>query len=228
MASLVELGGLPAQDRVSCFVLGLGDLARQLPPEEARARLEGLVIPAYLDTADRAKLQRGKLQALALAVLLAGVCGITSQTQLQVSEMGKPEPADGSFHLGLSKADELAVLAVSPTEVGIDVEDLPKRIDRIQVLTLRRGGQAIGDDLLEHPERLTPREFSRLWTQVEAVLKAEGTGFYADPRKHPDWFAAWPCVWHELEACTICCATRQRLPLDVVPLRAEELLAHIR
>ena len=91
------------------------------------------------------------------------------------NEKGKPTVQDAPF-FNLSHSGNFVMLAVSDTPVGCDIEQLHKAILTHHVF---------------HPNELTKlssvpegetrnREFLRLWTAKEALLKAIGTGIDAN------------------------------------------------
>lgn len=212
---------------VTCYVLDLDALAARVDVERARELLDGRIMDKYLDRAERVRLTDGKLRSLGVGLLLAGVLGIADKRELVEGEFGKPEPASGAYHLSISDAGTRAVVAVAQVPFGVDVEVEPEVVRTMQVRTLRRVGCDVPADVMDHPELMSPNEFCRRWTQVEAVLKAEGTGFAADPREHADWFEAWPCVWEDLPGHVLCAASHEQLPVRVEAVDPAALLSAI-
>ena len=102
------------------------------------------------------------------------------------SEHGKPsatvggEPAPVSFNVSHSGGHGLIAFAPEG-RLGIDVEELtPRRnLDLLMdgVLSETEKGEIAA---MEGDERLRLRQFLRLWTMKEAVLKAHGTGLLLD------------------------------------------------
>lgn len=220
------------ESSVICHVLDLGALAALVDPAEAPGRLDGQVPGVYLDRIDRVRNASVRLQTLGEALVVAGIAGLTSDDALSIGEWGKPEPASGAFHMNLSNSDRLVVLGISPVVVGLDIQPLPDAIDRNSVRTLRRGGYPLPPELDDHPELLTPAGFSHRWTQVEAILKAEGTGFALDLRKHQELFDRWQCRWaHEddplLPGHALCVATRDGLEPRTVAADPASLLERV-
>lgn len=95
---------------------------------------------------------------------------------------GRPAVAypDPPLHFSLAHSHGMAVVAVSRTVVGADVERLP-RAETVEVCTpaLHPGEQAELAPLGDGQERRAV--FGRLWTRKEAYLKALGTGLSRDP-----------------------------------------------
>ena len=111
---------------------------------------------------------------------------VTGQVQEGLSftnnEHGKPElDLPGSLHFSMSTSEDQLVIATSETgPIGVDVECM-KPIDVSLMLPMVRHET---DDVildLDKTERL--KAFFRLWTGKEAILKALGTGFQANPRE---------------------------------------------
>ncbi|MDO4539092.1 MAG: hypothetical protein Q4B54_13090 [Coriobacteriales bacterium] len=213
--------------QVSCYVLDLNELQSHINIDNARELLAGRIMDKYLDRAERVRPLRGKLSAIGVGLLLSGILGIRRQKQLEIGEHGKPEPASGAYHMSISDAGMRSVVAVAPVTFGVDVEVEPQKMDRMEIRTLQRVGCKIPQEMVDHPEQMSANEFCRRWTKVEAVLKAEGSGFTADPRDHQDWFDKWPCVWADLPEHVVCAATRDQLPLELIPVDAGELLARV-
>lgn len=217
---------------VVCHVLDLEALADLVDAAQAPMRLAGRVPAAYLDRIDRVNNPTVKLQALGEALLVAGIAGLTTNDDLAIGEWGKPEPASGAFHMNLSYSAARAVLGLSPVVVGVDIQPAPAEVDRNTVRTLRRGGYPVPPEMDDHPERLSPAEFAHCWTQVEAILKAEGTGFCEDLRKHQDWFDRWQCRWASeddplLPSHALCVATREGLEPRTVAAEPADLLQRV-
>ncbi|MCH0564267.1 4'-phosphopantetheinyl transferase superfamily protein [Streptomyces sp. MUM 136J] len=108
---------------------------------------------------------------------------------------GRPAVAhpDPPLHFSLAHSHGVAVVAVSRTVIGVDVERLP-RDETVEVCApaLHPGEQAELTGLETEERRAA---FGRIWTRKEAYLKALGTGLSrdpahdylgADPRRRPD------------------------------------------
>ncbi|MFF3984053.1 4'-phosphopantetheinyl transferase family protein [Streptomyces sp. NPDC001797] len=127
---------------------------------------------------------------VALRRLLGGYLGLPPQDVPFVREPcpgcaephGRPAVAhpDPPLHFSLAHSHGMAVVAVSRTVVGADVERLP-RAETVEVCTpaLHPGEQAELAALGDAGERRAA--FGRLWTRKEAYLKALGTGLSRDP-----------------------------------------------
>ena len=96
------------------------------------------------------------------------------------NSFGKPILADNSARsvsFSVSHTDVLSVVAISDgRRIGIDVERLRPIADRGRIAT-RVFGASIARALTDLNEDAQDRAFLRMWTAVEAFLKAKGTGF---------------------------------------------------
>jgi len=91
-------------------------------------------------------------------------------------EHGKPElPGGPKFSLS-HHSGKYAVLAVSDTEVGVDIEPVTDQKPIIPRRFLRP------DELEWLGEEPSPERFAHLWTRLEAALKADGRGFDLENR----------------------------------------------
>ena len=102
--------------------------------------------------------------------LLRRALGVSPE-ELRRGEHGKPE-LPGGVKISLSHhSGRYAVLAVSDTEVGVDMEPVT---DRKPIIPRRF---LLPDELEWLGEAPSPERFARLWTRLEAALKADGRGF---------------------------------------------------
>ena len=86
------------------------------------------------------------------------------------NEHGKPYIEGGPF-FSISHCKEAIAVALDDQPIGIDVESIRRFDPELVTRTMNDSEQAL-IAASDHPERA----FTRLWTQKEAVLKAEGTG----------------------------------------------------
>lgn len=78
----------------------------------------------------------------------------------------------------LARSADLAVVAVAPFEVGVDIEHLDQAVDGAAALACA-GGEAA--DLHRLPAGKRTEAFLRLWTAKEAYLKGTGAGLAVAP-----------------------------------------------
>ena len=99
--------------------------------------------------------------------------GIPIQCQHIVSDNGKPYLKNFSnVHFNISHSGEYAVCAVSDVPIGVDIQKIYKRY------TPKLSARVCSDEeitKIEH-SRQSAVEFTRLWTQKEAVVKMYGSG----------------------------------------------------
>ena len=107
-----------------------------------------------------------------------------SELAIEPGEFGKPfalvrsGPAEISFNVSHSGRHGLIAVA-REGRLGVDVEELvkPRGLDILIGATLTPGEQA---DLLTMKQTERTRDFFRLWTIKEALVKARGTGLSVD------------------------------------------------
>lgn len=154
-----------------------------------------------------------------VATLVRAVLGVDTE-DLTHDGFGKPHLPDRSQAIGLSWAPGLAVLAVGDDErsLGVDVEPIraePTTLDRLaleRAMGQERASQWL--DASDHPE--SGYAFTEAWTRLEAVLKADGRGFLAEPREHPEVLERWQTIHIPLEGHLLCIAARTITEVTVV------------
>lgn len=139
------------------------------------------LIPAYY--ADKFKRISGenRYQELLAGYMLYRYLGITSDEQLVRSEHGKPDIAPGyrcdiKAHFNLAHSGSYVVLAISDCPVGVDIE----RKDRLNWKVARRilrADQLAKLESYKDDAKMLQCEFTKYWTQYEAIMKLIGTGF---------------------------------------------------
>ena len=127
-------------------------------------------------------------EAVGVGLLLRDALGVFDDTQLACSAFGKIELADGEApSISISHGGGVAILAVSDVvrsvggPIGADIES----VDDLASLAVERMASprewAWIDTAVDQQERRF--RMCQVWTRIEAILKAEGTGFSTDPRK---------------------------------------------
>lgn len=146
----------------------VGDDALALLSEDEKARQRSFVSP---------ELRRRFLAARAgLRTLLGRHLDRDPRSlAFAANEFGKPRLAGDQVHFNLSHCEERAVLAISDTEIGIDLErDRPiEHVDLAKRYFHRNEVAAITASREEAEQR---RAFFLVWTLKEAIVKALGTG----------------------------------------------------
>jgi 4'-phosphopantetheinyl transferase len=105
-----------------------------------------------------------------LRILLGAHTGLLpEEIELETTEHGKPELSGTRLCFNLTHSGDLALVALSELEVGIDVER-PGRNTAAVERTLSPAERASGDDWL------------RIWCRKEALAKAMGGGLQWSPQ----------------------------------------------
>jgi 4'-phosphopantetheinyl transferase len=98
--------------------------------------------------------------------------------RFQLGPHGKPALPGGELSFNVSHSEGVALYALAPTAVGVDVEVLAPRPPSRDELALAE--RALGPDVARRLRALTPsarhREFLRQWVRHEATLKCLGVG----------------------------------------------------
>ena len=175
------------------------DLAPMAPHYAARALNDDLPIST-------------RREAAGVGALLRDVLGANEDAQLVRSSFGKPELADANApSISISHAAGTVVLAVSEAArlsggpIGVDIESMdevsPLAVSRMATTEERAWVDSAGNQ----QERC--RRMCQVWTRIEAVLKAQGSGFSVDPGKDrlPD---GWNVSFTEFDGSLISCAAR--------------------
>ena len=158
-------------------------------------RLLGRIAPCYALKYRRMKCESAKKQELGAGFLLAKHLDVLSDEALFFNESGKPflkrsETAPSPPEFSLSHAGDYVVLAVSKEPVGVDIE----RADRVKLSVLKCVLPAKMYERLEAQDTAEEEKTfhrGKAWTSVEAVLKAEGCGLFAELRKDPGFMECW-------------------------------------
>lgn len=103
---------------------------------------------------------------------------------IDVAPGGKPvlgvNPSAAPVHFNVSHCAELALIAISSSEIGIDVERVTPSADMDRVAAhFFTGGEVAAFQQLETKDKAD--FFFRTWVRKEAYLKATGRGFAIDP-----------------------------------------------
>jgi 4'-phosphopantetheinyl transferase len=173
--------GRPAADEVHVWVADPGR-----PPADP-AELAAALTPDERDRASRYRGARVREQFVVCRGLLRRVLGGYLGTDpravpITYEGAGKPVLAGPVVHFNLSHTDGLAVIAVGPRRVGVDVER-DRLVPDTAGLVDRFFSPAERSAFRELPLDRRAAGFLRGWTCKEAVIKAVGVGVAA-----LDWF----------------------------------------
>ena len=173
-----------------------------------------VIAPHYLEKYQKAKAASVKSDELGAGLLLSKILGVTRDEELKFGEYKKPMMKDDSKCFSLSHSVDYVVLAVSDFPVGIDIE----RTDRLSLSVLKRVLPSSCYEKLPQNEEdtNTKLEWTKSWTTVEAILKADGSGFMVDPRDNEDFMEGWyhESILHD-KCYMISCASKEPFILHV-------------
>lgn len=183
----------------------------------------GIICPRYQEKASTKAPEATRLGEFTAGLLLASVLGVRRDEQIAIGPEGKPELAAGSSHIGLSHDDGMAVLAVAPGTIGVDVEEVPAQYGRLERDALRG---VLSDEQICRVEASpdVPLAFALAWTRVEATLKADGRGFAFDVRggRLPE---GWETAHVLVDGHVVTCAAREEPAICVQRLGMREAMA---
>ena len=118
--------------------------------------------------------------------LAARVGGSPADVEVVLGASGRPRfrhplmPED--LDVNVAHTGRVLVVALAHGVVGVDVEELPPPQEDLLALAEVVATPGELDELRALDEAIRPAAFQRWWVRKEAVLKAQGTGFLADPR----------------------------------------------
>jgi len=123
---------------------------------------------------DSFRRDRNRRLCLGAGILLAKILPAAgaNEDDLAAGEYGKPYLPDGSIFFNLSHAGSLAACAVSPKEVGLDIEKHRKFNEPLIRHILRAEEKPLLSAGSEDPDVL----LTRFWTVKESVMKYYGRG----------------------------------------------------
>ena len=154
----------PIPGVVDVWVVRLGD---DHGPADPADPADAARASRFLNPVDRRRFERAhqSLRSIACAYSAAALASVPNQ---------RPALADAAIELSLAHVDDLALVAVAATSVGVDVETLDIPHDDLEDMAAFT---------LSTPEQhawyaATDRRlaFQRSWVRKEAVLKASGVG----------------------------------------------------
>jgi 4'-phosphopantetheinyl transferase len=156
--------------------------------EAERVALAELLAPEERARAARLRLERARRRFVAshaaLRQILAAYLGVAPQAvAIEVDRQGKPRLSRSRHPRGprfnLSHSGEVALVAVSLHEVGVDVEATERARDA-DALVRRYFAPAENEAYFALPQAARPAAFLAAWTAKEAYLKGCGDGLARD------------------------------------------------
>ena len=156
---------------------------------------------------DRYKWHTDKVKCLVSGLLLRYVLGDKAKS-VKYLERGKPYLPDENIYFNLAHSGEMVIIAVDEKELGVDIEKIRPVSKRVATRCYTKEEQ---DWLFDKSDI---REFYKLWTAKESVLKAIGSGFSISPLSFSvlprenglrkilgeDWYLTW-YKFDEYECC---------------------------
>ena len=214
--ALVASNGL----KVDLYVLHTEGLERLWQRRPAQLLPTACAKAEHLFSLQTPRASAAGLGVFGSALLLSAVLGISDAEQLRYGAYGKPYLAGGGPHFNLSDADNLVVLGVCEEELGVDVTPVMKNISDRALLALGRAlgiPHKKGDEPSAQLRKLAsdPVNFARQWARIEAVLKAQGTGFGVDSSIYLPWMNEWQLAYLNYSASVICVATAKYAQLHL-------------
>ena len=166
----------------------------------------GQILPYYAEKYTRYKREEDARQELVCGILLRKYLGVWKTGQVGYGKDGKPFLLERQWKYNLSHSGVWVALGISDAEIGVDIE----RIRRYHSATARKLFTEEEQVMLEQVESEEARNalFTRLWTEWEAVLKLEGTGFAGGWRENGVDKARYAIWTKEMDGYFLSVATR--------------------
>jgi 4'-phosphopantetheinyl transferase len=171
------------------------------------------ITPARRYSALRFQSKQEQLNHIAAGYLLYKVLNINGEDQVERTAFGKPYLKSGNPFFSLSHSGNYAVLAVSDSDIGVDIEYI-REFYNIDYSARKSFTQ---DELLWVQEENEQCErFFIVWTRKEAILKVDGRGFDLDPKsissKNPRGFFVEHFIF---DRHVVACAMRKPFIIDI-------------
>ena len=166
----------------------------------------GEILPYYAEKYTRYKREEDARQELVCGILLRKYLGVWKTGQVGYGKDGKPFLLERQWKYNLTHSGVWVALGISDAEIGVDIE----RIRRYHSATARKLSAAEEQVMLEQVESEEARNalFTRLWTEWEAVLKLEGSGFAGGWRENGVDKARYAIWTKEMDGYFLSVATR--------------------
>ena len=167
----------------------------------------GEILPYYAEKYTRYKREEDARQELVCGILLRKYLGVWKTGQVGYGKDGKPFLLERQWKYNLSHSGVWVALGISDVEIGVDIE----RIRRYHSVTARKLFTEEEQVMLEQVESEEARNalFTRLWTEWEAVLKLEGSGFAGGWRENGVDKARYAIWTKEMDGYFLSVATRE-------------------
>lgn len=174
----------------------------------------GEILPYYAEKYTRYKREEDARQELVCGILLRKYLGVWKTGQVGYGKDGKPFLLERQWKYNLSHSGVWVALGISDAEIGVDIE----RIRRYHSATARKLFTEEEQVMLEQVESEEARNalFTRLWTEWEAVLKLEGSGFAGGWRENGVDKARYEIWTKEMDGYFLSVATRDAAEICLV------------
>lgn len=174
----------------------------------------GGILPYYAEKYTRYKREEDARQELVCGILLRKYLGVWKTGQVGYGKDGKPFLLERQWKYNLSHSGVWVALGISDAEIGVDIE----RIRRYHSATARKLFTEEEQVMLEQVESEEARNalFTRLWTEWEAVLKIEGSGFAGGWRENGVDKARYAIWTKEMDGYFLSVATRDAAEICLV------------
>ncbi len=174
----------------------------------------GEILPYYAEKYTRYKREEDARQELVCGILLRKYLGVWKTGQVGYGKDGKPFLLERQWKYNLSHSGVWVALGISDAEIGVDIE----RIRRYHSATARKLFTEEEQVMLEQVESEEARNalFTRLWTEWEAVLKLEGSGFAGGWRENGVDKARYAIWTKEMDGYFLSVATRDATRICLV------------
>lgn len=174
----------------------------------------GKILPYYAEKFGQYKRREDAMQELVCGILLRKYLGVWKTEQVGYGKDGKPCLTESQRKYNLSHSRVWVALGISDVEIGVDIE----RIRRYHSATARKLFTEEEQRMLEAAETEEERDhlFTRLWTEWEAVLKLEGTGFAGGWRENGVDKARYAIWTKEMDRYFLSVATRDAAEICLI------------
>mgnify|MGYP004628069457 CR=1 FL=1 len=174
----------------------------------------GEILPYYAEKYTRYKREEDARQELVCGILLRKYLGVWKTGQVGYGKDGKPFLLERQWKYNLTHSGVWVALGISDAEIGVDIE----RIRRYHSATARKLFTEEEQVMLEQVESEEARNalFTRLWTEWEAVLKLEGSGFAGGWRENGVDKARYAIWTKEMDGYFLSVATRDAAEICLV------------
>ena len=174
----------------------------------------GKILPYYAEKFGQYKRREDAMQELLCGILLRKHLGVWKTEQVGYGKDGKPCLMESQRKYNLSHSGVWVALGISDVEIGVDIE----RVRRYHSATARKLFTEEEQRRLEEAETEEERDhlFTRLWTEWEAVLKLEGTGFAGGWRENGVDKARYAIWTKEMDRYFLSVATRDAAEICLI------------